>query len=72
VLADLRIEYSDYVIPICLPFKPIDDVDALENDFVNLAGWGVNPQGKITNQVCNIHLRKGYLIRQLLTLHYVD
>ena len=51
VRADRRIEFTDYVLPICLPFRPIDDIDALENDFVNLAGWGVNPQGEITNQV---------------------
>ena len=51
VKADRRIEFTDHVLPICLPFKPIDDFDALENDFVNLAGWGVNPQGDITNQV---------------------
>ena len=51
VKADRRIEFTDYVLPICLPFRPIDDIDALENDFVNLAGWGVNPQGEITNQV---------------------
>ena len=51
VKADRRMEFTDYVLPICLPFKPIDDIDALENDFVNLAGWGVNPRGEITNQV---------------------
>ena len=51
VRADRRVEFSDHVLPICLPFRPIDDIDALENDFVNLAGWGVNPQGEITNQV---------------------
>ena len=51
VRAERRIEFSAHVLPICLPFRPIDDIDALENDFVNLAGWGVNPQGQITNQV---------------------
>ena len=51
VRAERRIEFSAYVLPVCLPFRPIDDIDALENDFVNLAGWGVNPQGQITNQV---------------------
>ena len=51
VRAERRIEFSAHVLPVCLPFRPIDDIDALENDFVNLAGWGVNPQGQITNQV---------------------
>ena len=50
VRAERRIEFSAHVLPVCLPFRPIDDIDALENDFVNLAGWGVNPQGQITNQ----------------------
>ena len=40
-IAKTPIKFSDYVIPICLPMKPVDDVDYLEGDLVTLAGWGV-------------------------------
>ena len=39
-MADKIIDYSDRVMPICLPMSPVDDDDALVDDFVNLAGWG--------------------------------
>ena len=39
-VADVHIEFSDYVRPICLPFRPVDDEDDLADDFVTLAGWG--------------------------------
>lgn len=41
VVADKLIEYTATVRPICLPMRPIDDLDALADDFVNLAGWGL-------------------------------
>ena len=37
-IAERRIEYSDFIRPICLPFKPIDDEDAWSDDLVILAG----------------------------------
>ena len=37
-VAESRIEFTDYIRPICLPFKPIDDEDAGADDLVILAG----------------------------------
>lgn len=37
-----KIEFSDYVLPICLNFKPVDDKDHLANTFAVLAGWGLD------------------------------
>lgn len=47
-VADKIIEFNARIMPICLPMRPVDDTDALANDFVNLAGWGlsINSQGK--------------------------
>ena len=39
-VADRHIEFTDYVRPICLPMRPVDDEDYLADDFVTLAGWG--------------------------------
>ena len=33
-IAQTPIEFSDYIRPICLPTKPVDDVDYLEGDLV--------------------------------------
>ena len=37
-VAERRIEYTDFIRPLCLPFKPIDDEDAWSDDLVILAG----------------------------------
>ena len=33
-IAQTPIQFSDYIRPICLPTKPVDDVDYLEGDLV--------------------------------------
>ncbi len=40
VFADVPIDFTDKIIPVCLPMRPVDDIEALKDDFVNLAGWG--------------------------------
>lgn len=40
-VAERVIEYTNTVMPICLPMRPVDDEDALSGDYVNLAGWGL-------------------------------
>ena len=40
-MADRPIEFTDYVRPVCLPNAPVDDQDYLADDFVTLAGWGL-------------------------------
>ena len=39
-IADKPVEFNEYVIPVCLPLRPVDDVDYLQGDLVTLAGWG--------------------------------
>eukprot|EP00095_Tigriopus_kingsejongensis_P000444 maker-scaffold492_size156171-snap-gene-0.17 protein:Tk00444 transcript:maker-scaffold492_size156171-snap-gene-0.17-mRNA-1 annotation:"AT19278p" len=46
-----KIEFTDYILPICLPFLPVDDEDDLANDFVILSGWGYNEENQLTNQL---------------------
>ena len=41
VVADKILEFTDYIMPVCLPMNPIDDVDALADKFVSIAGWGL-------------------------------
>ena len=40
-VSDQLISYTPKIRPICLPMRPVDDVDAYAEDFVNLAGWGL-------------------------------
>ena len=51
VRVDRKVEFTDYVLPICLPFQPVDDEDDLADDFVSLAGWGFNNRNEITNRL---------------------
>jgi len=46
-VADRRIEFTDYIRPICLPFTP-DDPDELANDLTTLTGWGRDENYKLT------------------------
>ncbi len=39
-IAERRVEFSDYVRPICLPVKPVDSVDYLTGEIVTLTGFG--------------------------------
>jgi hypothetical protein len=41
-VADRIVQFGDRIRPICLPFRPNDDSDHLEGQFVNLAGWGID------------------------------
>ena len=35
-----RIEFTEYVRPICLPMLPIDDEEYMIDNFVTLSRWG--------------------------------
>ena len=37
--SDRIVELGRTVVPVCLPFRPIDDTDYLINQFVNSAGY---------------------------------
>ena len=41
IVADQPVIFTSNVMPICLPLRPIDDENAFEEKFVNLAGWGL-------------------------------
>ena len=43
ILVAKRIEFTDFVLPVCLPFLPVDDGDYLADKFVTLTGWGEDP-----------------------------
>ena len=46
-----KIEFTDFVLPICLPFQPVDDEDDLADNFVSLSGWGFNNDNTLTNRL---------------------
>ncbi len=53
-VADRIIEFGPTIRPICLPFKPIDDPDHFKDQFVNLAGWGIDDSSNST--VGSLHI----------------
>jgi hypothetical protein len=54
-VADRIIEFGQFIRPVCLPFRPVDDANDLKGKFVNLAGWGTknNDNKYITH---NLHI----------------
>ena len=40
-VADIPIDFTDFIRPINLPMQPIDDENALEGESVTLSGWGL-------------------------------
>ena len=40
-VANIPIDFTDFIRPINLPMKPIDDENAFEGDSVTLSGWGL-------------------------------
>ena len=60
VVADKTIEFSATVMPICLPMSPVDDDEALVDDFVNLAGWGydiIDGKRELNNKLKLVNLQ---------------
>ena len=55
-IADRRIDFTDYVRPICLPFQSTHNPDDLAYSSVTLAGWGHNT-GFTTNKLNVRNLR---------------
>ncbi len=43
-----RIDFTDYIRPVCLPSRPVDDPDFLTDDLVILSGWGLDPENNNT------------------------
>ena len=37
-----KIDFSDYIRPICLPSHPVDSLDFLAGDLVVFTGWGLD------------------------------
>ena len=40
LVAEKPIIWNQYIMPICLPMRPVDDEDYLKGDYVNLVGFG--------------------------------
>jgi hypothetical protein len=38
-IADKPIQFNEFIRPICLPVRPVDDVDYLEGDLVRGRGF---------------------------------
>ena len=38
-LSDVNIEFTKWVMPICLPMRPIDDEDAFAGKYTKLGKW---------------------------------
>jgi len=43
-----KIQFSDYIRPICLPLHPVDSLDFLAGDLVIFTGWGLD---SVSNEV---------------------
>eukprot|EP00094_Tigriopus_californicus_P006154 TCALIF_05926-PA protein Name:"Similar to snk Serine protease snake (Drosophila melanogaster)" AED:0.19 eAED:0.19 QI:0/0.83/0.71/0.85/0.66/0.71/7/188/824 len=41
-----KVEFTDYILPVCLPYLPVDDTDDLADTFAILTGWGEDNSGK--------------------------
>jgi hypothetical protein len=41
-IAERKVEFSDYIRPICLPVKPVDALDYLTGEIVTLTGFGLD------------------------------
>ena len=41
VVADIPIDFTNFIRPISLPLQPIDDENAFEGESVTLSGWGL-------------------------------
>ena len=54
--AETLITFSEYVMPVCLPYLPIDDANHIEDQFVTLAGWGYNGGAKVELELTS-HLK---------------
>ncbi len=39
-IAERKVEFSDYIRPICLPVKPVDALNYLTGEIVTLTGFG--------------------------------
>jgi hypothetical protein len=39
-IAERKVEFSNYIRPICLPTEAVDKLDYLTGDFVTLTGFG--------------------------------
>ena len=42
-LANIPIDFTDFIRPINLPMTPIDDENAFADNLVTLSGWGLEP-----------------------------
>ena len=40
-IADIPIDFTDFIRPINLPMQPIDDENAFQDEAVTLSGWGL-------------------------------
>ncbi len=49
-IAERKVEFSDYIRPICLPVKPVDSLDYLTGDFVTLTGFGIDSRTDVLAQ----------------------
>ena len=40
-VANIPIDFTDFIRPVSLPMQPIDDENAFEDELVTLSGWGL-------------------------------
>ena len=50
VKVDIPLEYSAGILPICLPSKPVENVDSRVNDGVTLSGYGAESKSDKSNR----------------------
>lgn len=71
-IAHNHIEFTEYVRPVCLPMSPVDDEDYLADEFVTLAGWGlqVTPRGLVPTtklKLINLQVNSKDLCEQIFS-----
>ena len=42
-----RVDFTDYIVPVCLPHSPVEDADRHAGRMVTLTGWGLRKRNDI-------------------------
>ena len=71
-IAESPIQFNEYIRPICLPVRPVDDADYLEGDLVTLAGWGLYYNIKNEVQIGSLLKLINLRVSFWTELHHLD